>query len=381
MVRALKEVHPHRRRVFPVTDGIAGRLIERVPVVAVAEATLNVYAHVVVHVAAQIAVDPLGKIRVSQGLRALVDQHVVIKLHVVHLIVGREGEGLRADFHPNRLTLRFRVDVALVIENPVVRLVPIQRDLVFAAALGAIDFLEEIVPRIVARGWVVESVPVVILKRREVVVLVEAHVTVRGVFEEVRGNRVAVGELLLEVTIRIGDAIEVLAVAHSICPLGDGESVVLLTRRGVHFRRTGVGQRPRPEIVSDVPVAHSGQLELLIGADPAQPQRSAIHHRDSLLFRNHEGSLVDGAVVPQRSGVFDEGAHVVPFQVPKGRRGSAGFCTDFQRCIGLRLRHWESLLEQRHIWGGMLGQQDATEQGATSEQAGFFHRIRLGIAS
>jgi hypothetical protein len=29
----------------------------------------------------------------------------------------------------------------------------------------------------------------------------------------------------------------------------------------------------------------------------------------------------------------------------------------------------------------MLGQQDTTEQGATSEQAGFFHRIRLGIAS
>ena len=331
--------------------------------------------------AAQIAVDPLGKIRVGQGLRALVDQHVVIKLHVVHLIVGREGEGLRADFHPNRLTLRFRVDVALVIENPVVRLVPIQRDLVFAAALGAIDFLEEIVPRVVARGWIVESVAVVILKRGEVVVLVEANVTVRRVFEEVRGNRVAVGERLLEVTIRIGDAIEVLAVAHGVRPLGDGEPVVLLARRGVHFRRTGVGQRPRPEIVSDVPVPHSSEFELLVRADAAQPQRPSIHDRNAFFLRNHEGSLVDGTVVPQRSGVFDEGAHVVPFQIPKGRRGSAGFCTDVQRCIGLRLRHWESLLEQRRIRRGMLGQQDATEQGATSEQAGFFHRIRLGTAS
>ncbi len=331
--------------------------------------------------AAQIAVDPLGKIRVGQGLRALVDQHVVVKLHVVHLIVGREGEGLRADLHANRLTLRFRVDVALVIENPVVRLVPVQWDLIFAAAFGAIDFLEEIIPWVVPRGRIVESVAVVILKRREVVVLVETHVTVCRVFEEVRGNRVAVGELLLEVTIRIGDAIEVLAVAHGVRPLGDGEPIVLLARRGIHFRRTGVCQRPRPEIVSHVPVPHSSELELLVRADAAQPQRPAIHHRNAFFLRNHEGSLVDGAVVPQRSGVFDEGAHVVPFQVPKGRRGSAGFCTDFQRCIGLRLRHWESLLEQRRIRRGMLGQHDATEQGATSEQAGFFHRIRLGIAS
>ena len=277
MVGPFEKVHPHRRRIFPVTDGIARRLIERVPVVAVAEATLNVYAHIVVHVAAQIAVDPLGKIRVGQGLRALVDQHVVVKLHVVHLIVGREGEGLRADFHPNRLTLRFRVDVTLIIENPVVGLVTVQRDLVFAAALCTIDFLEEIVPRVVARGWIVESVAVVILKRREVVVLIEAHVTVRRVFEEVRGNRVAVGELLLEVTIRIGDAIEVLAVAHGVRPLGDGEPVVLLARRGVHFRRTGVGQRPRPEIVSDVPVPHSSELELLVGADATQPQCPSIH--------------------------------------------------------------------------------------------------------
>ncbi len=79
-----------------------------------------------------------------QGLRALVDQHVVIKLHVIDLIIGGEGKCLGADFHSDRLSLRFRcAHVAFIIENPVVGFGPRTAELDLLDGVQHSQFLAE----------------------------------------------------------------------------------------------------------------------------------------------------------------------------------------------------------------------------------------------
>jgi hypothetical protein len=325
LVGSLEEVHAHGRRVFAVTDRVARGVVERVAVVGIAESATHVAAHVVVHVAPEVRIHPLGEVGFSQGLGALVDQHVVIELHVVNLVVRREGEGLGTDLHTDGLALRLGVDVALVVEDPVVVLVTVEGNGVVAAALFAVDFLEKVKPRIITGLRIVEAVAVVVVKWREVEVLVEGRVAVSRIGIEIRRNAVAVGEELGHVARGVSSTVEVLAVADGVCPVGDGDFIVSRARGGVDLRGTIVRQGTGPKIVPRVAVAHRGELQLLVRADSAEPQRTAVHRGDAAFLRDHEGPFVDGAVVPQGAAVFDEGADVVPFEVAKGRRRGAPF--------------------------------------------------------
>ena len=159
-------------------------------------------------------------------MRTLVDQYVVVEGHIVDLIVGREGKCLRADLHTDRLTLRFRVNVSFIVKDPVEVAVTVERDQVLTLSLLAVNLLQEIVPRVVARGGVVESVSVVIEEGREVEILVQRRVAVRRVIKEVRRDAVSVRELLLEVAFGVAYAVKVLAVALRVRSRGDEEVIV-----------------------------------------------------------------------------------------------------------------------------------------------------------
>ena len=195
LVRAFKEINAHGGGLFAVSDRITRGLIEGVAVVAVTQSTLDVTAHIVVDVSAEVAIDPLGEVGVGEGLRALVHQDVVAERHVVDLVVGRKREALGPDFHANGLAQRLGVDVAFVVEDPVVRLVSIEGHTVLSPAVATIDFLQEIIPWVIAQRRVIIPVSIVIVKWGEIVVLTEGHVAVRWIVKEVGGNGVAFWEL------------------------------------------------------------------------------------------------------------------------------------------------------------------------------------------
>ncbi len=299
LIRSFKEVDAHGGRVLAVADGVARGLVKSVAVVAVSQPALHVAPHVVVHVPAEVAVHPLREVGVGQCLRALVDEHVVAERHVVDLVVGGESKALRTDFHADGLAKGLGVDVAFVVENPVVRLVAIQRHLVFTPTVATVDLLKEVVPRVVSEGGVVVAIAVVVVEWGEVIVLVQGHIAVCGVLKEVTGNGIAVGEFDIEVAGRIGSAVEVLAVAHGILPFGNRELVVRGAGGLHHLCSALVGQRTGPEVVAVVAVAGGSQFELLVRGDAREPKRSAVHDTDARFLGHHVGALVYGAVVPE----------------------------------------------------------------------------------
>ena len=123
LVRPFEEIDSHCRWIFAIADRVARRLIESVAVVRVSQTPIHIHAYIIVHVASQVTINPLGKICLRESLSSLVDQQVVVKLHIVDLIVGGKRKRLRTNFHSNRLALRLRVNVSFVVENPVVGLV------------------------------------------------------------------------------------------------------------------------------------------------------------------------------------------------------------------------------------------------------------------
>ena len=359
LVRSLEEVDAHGRWLLAVADGVTRRLVEGVAVVAVAEAPLDVTPDVVVDVSTEVAVHPLGKEGVRQRLRSLVDDHVVAERHVVDLVVGREREALRADLHADGLAKGFGVHVALVVEDPVEGLVAVQRNLVLAAAVATVDFLEEVVPGIVTEGRVVVAVAVVVVERGEVVVLVQCHVAVGRVIEEVGRNRIALRELGGEVTRGIRGTVEVLAVADGVLPLADGEAVIGGAGRFVHLRCALVGEGAGPEVVAVVAVAGGGELELLVGADAGEPQGSTVDDAHAGLLGHEVGALVDGAVVPEGTSVLEQGPDVVPFEIAQGcGRSARGGDTPGLGTDGGGLRTLDecrtSLVEDGLAGGGVL---------------------------
>jgi len=330
LVRPLKEVHPKGRRVLAVARGKAVRLVEGIPVVGVPQTALHVAPHIVVADAAQIAVNPLAHVGVGQGLGALVNQDVVVEGHVVDLVVGGKGKRLCPNFHADGLALGFRVDVALVVENPVVVLVSVKGHDVFPTAVAAIDFLQEIVPRVVALFWGIEAVAVVIQERRQVVVLVQVGVAVRRIIPEVGGHGVAFGEFLFHGSCL--QRLEVLTVAPGVGAGRHEEFVVFVARGGVHLGRPVVGQRSRPKVVAIATVPHGRQLQLLVRADAANPQSTRKHRGYIVLLRHDVSPTPVGALVPQGPAVLDQGADVVPLEVAQGRGRGAS------RGAGLHLR-------------------------------------------
>ena len=262
-------------------------------------------------------------------MRTLVDQYVVVEGHVVDLVVGREGKCLRADLHPNRLTLRFRVNVSFVVEDPVEIAVTVQWNEVLALSLLAVNLLKEVVPRVVTRSGVVETVSIVIEEGREVEILVQRRVAVRRVIEEVRRDAVSVRELLLEVAFGVAHAVKVLAVALRVRSRGNEEVIVLVACGCVHFGSAIVGQWTRPEVIA-LAKTQRGEFELLVGADAAHPEGTGVEGAHATAFRHLVRGLAGRAVLPHRTARLDEGANVVPFQVAEaGRR-----CT----CRSTRIR-------------------------------------------
>ena len=291
---------------------------------------------------AQIDIHPLRHVGVRQRLRALVDQDVVVKRHVVDLVVGRKRKGLRADLHADRLSLGFGVNVALVVEDPKEVLVSVQRDQILTATVPTVNFLQEVKPWVIARCRVVRSIAIKIEERRQVVFLIQARVAMGWVFVEVRWVRIPVGEVGVD---RAGDdSFVILTMALGIRTETHREPIVRIARVGVGFSRAVVGQRSRPKIVARGSVTDRRQFELLVRADAAQPKGSTVHHRHAFLFGHEMRSPVDGAVVPKRTSIFNQCPHVVPLQIAQGRCRSARFRTrPHRRHVGWR-RHRQSLL-------------------------------------
>ena len=233
--------------------------------------------------------------------------------HVVDLVVRGERECLCANLHADGLTLRLRVDVAFVVEDPVEVAVPVERHDVFALPVFAVDFLQEVVPRVVSIVWRVEPVAVVILKRGEVVVLVGLRVSVCRIVAEIRRHGVAVREFLVHRA--SGDGVEVLAMTLRIRSRRHEELVVLVADFCIDFSRAVVGQGTRPIVVSTATECQGGELQLLVRADATHPQCTCVEGADAAAFRHFVRSLARGAVLPQRSTRFDEGTDVVPFEV------------------------------------------------------------------
>ena len=80
---------------------------------------MHVAAHIVVRRCSYVSIHPDTEVGVGQSLSSLIDQHIVVKGHVVDLVVGRERKRLSTDFHANGLPLGFCMNVSLVIEDPV----------------------------------------------------------------------------------------------------------------------------------------------------------------------------------------------------------------------------------------------------------------------
>ena len=284
MVGAFEKVDAHCGWVFAVADGAVRRFIHRVAVVAVAQTALHVTSHVVVGGRSHVCVDPHPEVGVGQRLCALVDEDVVVEGHVVDLVVRGEREGLRTDFHPDGLALRLGVHVALVVENPVEVAVAVKWDQIFTLPVFAIDFRQEVVPRVIALLWRVKPVAVVILERRQVVVLVQVRVAVRRIIPEVGRHGVAFRKFFFHGA--CSDSVEVLAVALRIGTGGDEEVVILVARGGVHFRRSVVGQRTSPVVVAVSPEGDRRELELLVRADAAHPEGTRVQGADPTTFRD-----------------------------------------------------------------------------------------------
>ena len=280
----------------------------------------------------QIAVHPLCHVRVGEGLGPLVDQHIVVKGHVVHLIVRGESKGLRTNLHANGLSLGLGVNVSFVIENPVVVLVAIQRDHVFSSPVAAIDFLQKVKPRVVPLRRAVRSIPIEIEERSQIIVLVLARIAVGRIFIKIGWIRVPPRKI--DVRCSRSHRLPVLTMTLGIRSVAHTELVVFLTCQRVGFCSSIIGQWTRPKIIACVSVPHGGQLQLLVRANPAQPKGTTIHHRDALLLGHEVGTAVNGTVVPQRSAVFNERPNVVPFQIAQ--------CCRRRACgrSGLQLRGW-----------------------------------------
>ena len=202
-------------------------------------------------------------------------------------------------FHANGLSLRLRVNIAFVVEDPVIGLVTIERHAVFASAVATIDFLEEIIPWIVTECRVVVAVPVVIVERSEVVILLERYVTMRWVIIEGRGDGVPFRKFRVQVASGVSRTVEILPVAHGVLALCDGKFIVGRTGGLVDFGGAVVGERARPKVVAVVSVTRSRKFELLVWADARHPQGSAIHYADTRFFGDDIGAFVYGAVVPE----------------------------------------------------------------------------------
>ena len=226
----------------------------------------------------EVAVDPLGEISVGQCLRALIDQDVVAERHVVDLVIRAESETLCTNLHADGLTQGFGVDVPLVVEDPIVSLVSVEWNLIFPSSISAVYFLEEVIPRVITQRRIITPISIVIVKGSEVIVLVEGHVAVGGVFVEVTRDGVSLWKFGFYVTCWICDTIKILAVPHGILALADGELVIAGTDGIIDFCGAIVGEWPRPKVVSVGSVSSGGQFELLVRTDSSKPQRASIYH-------------------------------------------------------------------------------------------------------
>ena len=105
LVRPLKEVQTNSRWVRAISLRRGRRLVIRITVVCIAQATLNITPDVIVCRSTDVSIDPYPEVRFRKSLRALVDQYIVVEGHVVDLVIGREREGLCPHFHTNWLAL------------------------------------------------------------------------------------------------------------------------------------------------------------------------------------------------------------------------------------------------------------------------------------
>ena len=342
LVGTFEEVDPHGRWVFAVANGIAGGFIELVPIVTVSKAATHIHPHVVVRVPPQIDIHPLRHVGVGQRLRSLVDEDVVVKRHVVDLVVGRKRKGLRTDLHPDRLSLGFRVNVALVVEDPVEVLVSIQRDQILPATVPTVNLLQEVKPWVISRCRIVRPIAVEIEEGSQIIILIQAWIAMGWIFVEIRWVRIPIREVGVDRA--SDDGLVILTMPLGIRTETHREPIVRVARVWVGFGRAVVGQWSRPKIVARGPVADRRQFELLVRADAAQPKGSAVHHRHAFLFGHEMRSAVDGAVVPQRPSIFNQSTDVVPLQIAQcGRWGTGLRARPQRRHVGWR-RHRQSFL-------------------------------------
>ena len=107
-VRTLEEVDTHRRRLVTIGFRFTAT-IDLFTVIAVAETTFDVAAHVVVLGETEVHVSPGAEVGASEFVCGAVDNFVGAERHVVDFVVGCEAKGLGTDFETDGSTHGFGV--------------------------------------------------------------------------------------------------------------------------------------------------------------------------------------------------------------------------------------------------------------------------------
>ena len=255
------------------------------------------------------------------------------------------------NLHANWLALRFRVNVAFVVDDPIKILVSVQRHHILPAAVAAINFLKKVKPRVVAIFRDVRPIAVVVQEGCQVIILAKAWVAVGGVIVEVIRHHIPSRKV--HIIGSGGHGVVVLSVPLGVGTVAHRKTVVFLASLGGHLGRSVGGQWTRPEVVAVGAVTHGSQLQLLVRADASNPQGTPKDHGNPILFGDEVGPQVVRAVVPQRAAIFHQCLDVVPLQVLQGGGGGAGFRA--RAAQWLHHRHFHALHQGRAWLQFLLG--------------------------
>ncbi len=184
LVRPLKEVYSGSRRTCSVTVKSLVIAIYCISIVEISQSTTHIAAHVIIKRISECSVHKNPEISIVQGLGSAVYQLVVVEGHVIDLVICSKSKCLCTDFHSDRFTLGFGMDIPFVIHHPPHIEVSVKRN----CSIGFTIFCAvNVVPGIVSFFPFVITVIIPVIERCQMIILSFTDISVsRPVLNEFR---------------------------------------------------------------------------------------------------------------------------------------------------------------------------------------------------